>query len=324
MTFVSGSRTGEANPAEALYNVVAGELTAHANWTFVETWDAGASARWHVWKCGTANSAGVEFHVLLGYSPAAGATGLGVALVEGYRTTDHMFNHPAPYTSSSNFTPAADSSYGGTTYYAAPANVQNYGNLFVPVQYTSASAFDYWIAVNNDGLMLVSRTGTSSYPVILGTYDSLIVDSAVNDPYPLVISQMNTGVSSSTPSASATRHPMVTTAQPRLFGVMTPAMPSMTWLPAIAGVGQAGIAASGDVYLNNEPSAGRAMVMTWSGYYGNPAVVGKVRGLYRHIINVNPGSGVAVGDTISMGGETYMYLGSSGGWDTPWYKISAA
>jgi hypothetical protein len=316
VALTSGSRVSQANPAEDLATLINTAITAHSNWQFVEDYTV-STTKWSVYKClGAGNSIGSDYYVFFNRLTTAGTTVLyGPGAAETYTTGTHSYGHPCPVPSTSNATPASDGSSGGATVYALAATQQP-TTLQAQDLTTSTSAYDYWIAVNNDGLWIGTRVSTTNYGAIVGPLDSLVDTPATNDPFPLAQSYLRLASNNSNTYASTSRHALVTTAQPRMWGLINPATSAdiyVTW-PNAALVGAVG--GTGELYQAGKAVGARVVAMTWAGcpsvsYGGNQAasVVGRNRGLWRHLLSYSLGAGVVIGDTVTVGAATYMYTG---------------
>lgn len=321
MTFTSGSRASQANPAEDLYGLISTQLTAHGNWTFVEDYTV-STTKWSVWRCNAAGSSlEIDYFVMFSRSTAAGANLLYVAVAETYTVSTHSYGHPAPQGTSSTSTPAADGSYGGTTVYALSSSLGTISTLFTH-SVTPGATYDYWIVVTNDGLTVTVKVGTTVYNFTLGTLDSLVPNPSVNDPVPLGIgSSVSAGNTTTACQAMMTRHPLVTTAHARLWGITPVNGTGTQWPPAM--VGSVGVA-GGDRFYSDQPVGVKVLARTWAYENGSSALTAGVnRGLWRHILMFNTSS-VTVGDTVTVGGETYVCINNPSGTVGIFYNTSAA
>lgn len=309
MTYTSGTRTGATNSAEDLYSLISNQLSTHSNYTFIEDYTL-ATYKWSVWKVGALNSTGVPFYLLFNRTVAAGSN-LYFGICEDYDAATHAAIRAAPAPTSSTKTPAADGSYQGATSTVLPnttgVSTPQFGLYNVTA---SPSAYDYWIAANNDGMWVGTRIGAGAPAgAVMGTFDSLVDTPATNDPRPLFVAG-DAGMSTSNSSGSATRHPMVTTAQGYLWGT------SDWWTQTYIWTSQGATGAVGgtanDLFQNQKSVGSRVLHKTWAQYRGvGINLVGNNRGLYRHILYFPTAAGVAIGDTITIGSSTWVYTGKN-------------
>lgn len=308
MSYTSGTRTLQSNSAEDLYGIIATQLGAHGNWTFIEDVSL-ATYKYSVWRCGALNSTGVSFYVFFSRTIAAG-TSLGFGLAEDYDSATHTFLRGAPTVSTTARTPAADYSISGaatTALYNAAAGGLN---MLVQTLVLDPSSYDYWIAVNNDGMWVGARVGAGTpQGVTLGTFDSLVQDPATNDPRPLFIGH-NTANTTSASFTTTTRHPFASGSQGYWWGAYE-WYTNLTW-PSAAVAGSVG-ASSGDLFQGGKAVGARCLLRTWAVQRGQSITTfGQNRGLYRHMLYFGLAAGVTVGDTITIGSSTWVYTGKNG------------
>lgn len=311
MSYISGTRTLLTHAAEDLYSVIATQLAAHGNWTHVEDFTAGTTHKWSVWRCGALNSTGTPFHVLFNRTVAASTT-LYVGICEEYDVATHAAIRAAPTNPTARI-PNADGSYQGATPTVLPATI-TIPTIGLRGLAAATSAYDYWVAVNNDGAWFATRVGAAApINVILGTFDSLVVDPAVNDPRPIFVAN-----DTDSPAGLSTRHPLATTSQANLWSLDSWFTAAYQW-PAAAVVGGVGTTVN-DLFQGNKAVGARMVVRVWARTQGGALnLVGNNRGLYRHLLWFAVTPSVTVGDIITLGETTWVYMGRN-----MFYETSAA
>jgi len=316
MSYTSGTRSLQNNAAEDLYQLVKTQMAAHGNYTFVEDYST-ATYIWSVWKVGALNSNGVPYYQLFCRTIADGLT-LYVGLCEDYNAATHSFYRATPYASTTARVVQSDGSYGGATATVLPNATSINPSLQTSALTQSASAYDYWIAVNNDGIWIGSRVGaTSAASIVLGTFDSLVVDPATNDPICL-FNGGNTANSTSTAYTTTTRHPLLSGSLAYVWGAYEWFSTSIVW-PSLAAAGSVG-GTNGDLFQNGKAIGARIAVRTFASQRGaSITTYGANRGLFRHMLYFAIAAGVTAGDTITVGGATYAYMGNG----NVFYEISA-
>lgn len=314
MTYISGTRTLQANPAEDLYSIVAADLADHPNWTFIEDVTL-ATYKYSVWRCGPLNSTGAPYYVFFHRTNANG-TGLGIGLAEDWNTATKAFLRGAPTASTTARTPNADYSITGNTetslYNAAAGGV----NMLIQTVVLDTSSFDYWFASNNDGFWLGARVGTAAAQgIVCGSFDSLVVDPATNDPRPLMIGH-NTANTTSAAFTVFTRHPFASGSAAHWWGAYE-WYTNLTW-PSLAVLGTVG-GTTGDLFQQGKAVGARVVMRTFA-LQRTVTTQGQNRGLYRHMLWFGNAAGVTVGDTITIDSTTWVYTGKGG----VYYEATAA
>lgn len=316
MAYVSGTRTLQNNSAEDLYAQIAAALTSHANWTFIEDYST-AAQKWSVWRCGTLNSTGFNFFVLFNRT-LANSTTLNVGLCEDYDSVTHTAFRAAPVAVNTARTPAADMTLQGGTGTVLPNSAGVSPQIQVFGVTLDASSYDYWFVYNNDGFWLGARVGTNAAQgVICSTFDSLVDNPATNDPRPVILGS-NVANSTTVPTCVTTRHPLVTASTTHLWGMSEWWTSTFIW-PGAAALGSVGTL-TGDLFQGSKAVGTRVVVRTWGNQRSvATTAIGANRGLFRHILYYAVAAGVTVGDTITVGGATYVYTGKG-----VFYNASAA
>lgn len=316
MTYTSGVRTSQANPGEDLYAQVAALMTAHGNYTFIEDWTL-ATFKWSVWRVGSLNSTGTPYFLLFNRTVANG-NNLNIGLCEEYDQPSHSFTRGTPNSTSTVRTPAADYSTG-----TAPVALPNATALSPSLRTYEVTgdptSYNYWIAINNDGLWIGTRVGANApNGVLAGTFDSLVENPATNDPRPLFAGGGATANSTSQAYISFTRHPFASGSNTWWWGAYEWWTGQLTW-PSAALIGQVG-AATGDLFQSAKAIGARQLMRTWAiQRSGSATTYGSNRGLYRNVLCFNVAGAVAIGDTITVGSSTYVYTGRG----TTFYNVSA-
>lgn len=264
------------------YNLIATELTAHASWTFVET----VSNR-YIWENdGTLNSWGEDFYVA--FYPTGNT--LYILASEGYDAgANNMFN-PC-YNPNTSATPNADAGYGTLA-------VDNY-NAYIGLSMvlTGSGFYDYVIGVSADHIVLANTA--SDFPIDVGLFESLF-PSAPNE-FPLMRSAPMDFDNDD--SGSFSRVPGLEGASTTDCFAKNNAEAAMMFTPVGGQVG-AGFEHYGGVG-NPQPIGSRLLARHTAGG-------AEVRGLHYDLLFVD-GSGIQMGDTLTIDGDLYAYL-SYGAW----------
>lgn len=325
MAYTTGSRLTQANPAEDMYNLIAAAFTAHAAYEFVETWVV-TTATHHVWKCkGALNSMGADYFLVFSRLNAAGSLSLNVALCEQYNATTHVISKAVPTITSTAATPQADGTFTAATTTLSTQTTSE-TNVFRAQATGSTSAYDYWLITTNDGFWFGTRVGSSNYGFLVSTYDKLITPASA-DVFPVVLMGTGTSASESTSSIAGgcTRHPLVTTSQARMWGVraLLSAGSVLAWTSPMNVYG-ASVGNPGSLYQEGRPLASRVAVVNWATVTTySSAATGDVRGLFRNLLISQATAAVVMGDTITVGSDVYVHMGT-GTTYTTWYNTSAA
>lgn len=311
MGFLSGTITGNPNPAAAMVAVMRTGLDANG-WQFVEEYTDTNSSVYTVYRNPAANSGlAADFFIVLTRA-ALGGTSVGVWLAEGYsaatRTLSKMAVNPDLSTPQ---TPASDGTCSATYTLGTP----NFGGSTTPNMVAAVAlgspygTFDYWLLITKDGVTLSTRVGTQPTALQVGVYETFVVNAAVNDPMPLVL----VGFAASGyqyqqyPASSATRMPMRGGLSTHYAWGLLPFTRNdqIAWTyPAVYMTNTAG----GDLYQGGAALASRIVCGNLSLAYSTTEVpsTGGIRGLYKNLLLIGMGSGAAQGDTIVVGGRTYV------------------
>lgn len=214
-----------------IYDTIAGQLTAHPNWEFVETVDyvSGTTTyRTRIWRCLTAGSGlSKPFHVFFtetlsnGLSYTSGSTAyLMVGVFEDWDAVGKIASKPVAQQYSAPFAPVlADGAHPGTwgvssaTSPTASDNTWVTGYVGNAGNYTSTRLI---LLVRPDHFVYATNSAVRYYYV--GAYDP--VPGLPND-FPLCVTTSNYSYSrhvNSMGGVGFSRHPMVTGAQSRSFG----------------------------------------------------------------------------------------------------------
>lgn len=324
MAYASGTVTSNATPATALISALEAQLSIHAAWAFVEEYVV-ATKTYRIWKnLGTANGFGSDWYLIL-TRLTAGTGNVDVQTCEVYDTATHTTLRPAPYevfaSPQTLMTPAADFSYGTAPNPLTGVSGSAAGNdkLYPVTLGTSSTAYDYWFVLSSSNLTVVTRVTATVTTCHVGLFDTLVTSTPV-DPFPLVITKMEGTESNVTSVGAFTRMPrqQLSTVQYQ-FSMKDHTQQSYAWWTNQASVSQVGgaVAVATDILQNNRPVASRAITAHRLGAT-QPADVGFARGLLRHIALINV-TGVAAGDTITIGADTWVYMGIR----THWMNSSA-
>lgn len=313
MTFASGSRTAQANPAEDLYTLIAAQLTAHGGYTFIEDYTI-TGFKHSVWRCNAAqNSSGVDYYLIFTRQTVAGAVSFYLGVSEGYTVGTHSVIRPAPNATSTTVTASANNAYNSTTETYALTAAVNPVNLYQDLLVTSTSAYDYWIHVHKDGVNLATRVATTSYGIGCELFESLVLTPATNDPYPVLVYGANTASGTTTPAGGMTRAPFLVAASgalARIFGLGDFGRVAAAEWPTQAVQGSVG--GAGNLYQASKAVGSRLLVRSHSQQQATngPETVGYNRGLFRTLLSYAIAAGVVTGDTVTVGTDVYVYVGA--------------
>lgn len=325
MTYATGAITANATPSTALIAQIETTLSAHAAWQFVEEFIAGTMT-YRVWRnLGTANGFGQDWYLIM-HRLSSGTGNVFFAAAEQYSTTTHAHTHPCPaepqnISSTNGPIPDADFAYPGGPY-PLTGTVGYLGGtdkLFTVQMGTSTTAFDYYYTVTNTGLMIATKVVAVITAGAVGLFDSLLT-GGTPDPFPLMIVNIPQSQSSTVSAGAFSRMPRQQLSLPHQFSMQDHATSQASWWNVSVSVTVVGGAAavSSDRYQQNRPVACRVLLSPRQGLI-QPADVGFARGLMKDMIMLNV-TGVVVGDTVTIGADTYVYMGVR--WH--WMNASAA
>lgn len=218
MTYKVGIITGSALPGKDLIDAITTDALA-LGWVQVESAQVETTYTWRVLKNPAAiNSAGIDFHIGLGWATTGGATII-MALFEDWNTSTKKAYKFAPNTT--GLTPGA--SYENTqTAASLPATGSTVYSRTSP--YINGDSYWYSITVDRLCLITVPAGNTQSNAAwYIGLYESFL--SPADDPAPLVITDCTQAFPSNSSFAvdsngpgSSTREPKTNTSNYNNFG----------------------------------------------------------------------------------------------------------
>lgn len=297
-TYTSGTINAGSTvlTSAAVHTAIRAALIANAHWTVIEEITAGGIHS-IILKCDTASQGfDTDMYVVLSRTTASGV--INVYAGEGYDTSTDVLS-PAfpssglPGTQAVNAaglktaTPSVDFTTGMPV-----TNSPHVTGLF------SADAIAFWMVIVDDD-HAVMKAGTTSDATYVGAFTSLISGTDAN---PLLLGELDsagTGVSS-------------TTAVARIPGAASPA-PATAW--SVISADQLAISLTTvtplasnvvDLYNDNKAPVYEQAVV---GASNNAATVGYLRGKYKKLVRhtLMP-SGTATGDTMTIGGTTWVVV----------------
>lgn len=324
MTYASGAISSNATPATALIAQIETTLATHAAWQFVEEFSAG-STTYRIWRnLGTANGFGQDWYLIM-HRASAGTGSVFFAAAEQYNTSTHAHSRPCPaepqgISASNGPVPDADFAYSGTYPLTGSIGyVAGTDKLFTVQMSTSTTAFDYYYTVTSSGLMISTKVVSAITAGAIGLFDSLLT-LGPPDPFPLMIFNIAAGQSTNGSAGAFSRMPRQQLNVPHQFAIQDHGTVQATFWNQPVSVTVVGGTASvnNDKYQQSRPVACRALLACRQGLLA-PADVGFARGLMKNMILLSV-TGVNAGDTVTIGTDTYVYMGSR----THWMNASAA
>lgn len=280
-------------------------LTAHAAWQFVEDYNGDATYNVHVWKL-LASASGAPNDVYFGFfDQKTGNTQFYMRGFETYNAATHQLTHGTKNPGGNGMTTNANGAFDDTAYTISITGDTYAGYKNVNTA-TAGGTYDYWIVVTNFGIYVTTRVGASVYGMFGAVYDSLLpTPLAVNDPYPFYLGDFNGGSA----WGQTTRMPMIG------------AKPAVGYMYNLTNNDWTGVAASQSNtalpdFYQSAPTASRVVLCTTTAQqYGRPDLYGWLRGLAKpELLRVALGSGANTGDTVQIGGQTYVLMSASGFW----------
>lgn len=282
-----------ATAARTLRNKIEAILTTHLAWDFVEEVLSGA-VTYRVWKClGTHNAQGVDFFVFI-REDGTGLLGFGAS--ELYDAVGDTVNNFCP--ANISVASEADWSVGGTSAGAkAITGADVFHSSSNGVVLVNTTSFDYFIQVTNDYLLFATSAGSTTFGAIAGLHESYMPADRV----PLFAASLSVSVGAGYgPSYSRQLNPT--------SGF------SNTWTSTY-GLAHSGVrfsaapvtfGGSADAIAQDRFHFSRIQVIVPR----QEVARGYLRGLYRDLVSVPyTGTPALVGDTITLAGATYRYLG---------------
>lgn len=305
MTYRTGNLGSTSQPGKDLIDLITADAVA-LGWVQVEAAQVETTYTWRVLKSpASINSAGVDFHVGLGWA-TTGAGTIVMALFEEWDTGTKKASKFAPNTSS--LTPGT----GGINTQAA-ASLPATGTTIWNRTVTSAANDTYWYSITGDRLCVTAAPISSTAQRMawyVGLYESFM--SAADDPVPALITDLviNTGsnysVASSSGPGSAVREPKQASGVTNNFGAgpTTSATSTSIYVKPIAWTG------GGNAYMSDSTET-FAEVYSARPLVSRVMVTGRatagIRGLLRDFYFAAAPVASNVGDEIqwTFAGTTY-------------------
>ena len=275
-----------------------------------------------IFKCaGTgddANDAGIDWYLAIlkyGEFPTSSWNTCLITIAEEYNSTTKRlakFINLKAGNSISTYCSADANGYGyssAVTYYLNAANAVVMSELLSGGTWSTmtfnSTGFRYWITMTNNFIMVSTRVGTTQYHNYYGLMDSL-VDASLNDTLPLVmLCTNNTQVAT---NGAFIRLPGITSVAGVSYSF--DARP-MAWNGVCTSsiTGTAVLQGNYDIWKDQKIDVSRVMV--WQNVATSQYVNwGCIRGLLKsEIMCITTGGSVALGDTITIGEDTWTVVG---------------
>ena len=290
MSYFSEQRLLDSTPVTTVLNQVHTMMLAHPAWSHVEdSTDGGSTVRTYMCD-GTLNGTGYTFYVHL--SNSAQTSPIYLRASEGWDTgTKKLIRgcvNPA-----NTYAPEATYNSGfGATGYAASDSRWNPYTYF----YCDTSNFTYWVLLTATGLWI--GTGQSPfYQCFAGLFEPFWEHP---NEFPLI--QGPIGNNDTDAAASFSRRPSET---------------GTSWADMFAAYAHADTTSMYSPYIGSVPTAAalydKAYGARLMAYATVAATNGSVRGLWRDLLVFAVSGAVAKGDTIDVGGSTYVCIYVSAG-----------
>lgn len=312
-----GTNPGSATPALDLYNILAAALGANAHWSLASDSPQnadGGTANCRVWT----NDNGFTVFFSVDDTNAR----LRIRTAESWNTTTHRLRQPASLGGATNatidttaVTPTASNTVTDTdTLIDATNPMISYAEIAC-----GAGGFTYLYEVRNALITVATRSGGANTYAIAGHFTSLV--QSVSDTHPLCLFSHTVKKLGSTGSVTSAAHafgcvsrsPQITTSTAGAFAAEIQAIHFNTFggyngtSGAPSGIG----AATGSKYYNNALASQAIIHGTAAGKIGPSRAF---RGYLLDFIVTVTGSASepAVGDTFTVDGVTYYFLGLAG------------
>lgn len=309
MAFESGFLEVGTTPQDVL-DVLEGMLINHPAWEYVEE-VAVSGHPWRIWKClGTENDFGADFHVALNITSTA--TSLRFNAFENWNPANKGLRRPCVRSSTTKAC-GADGSLDngqeyttGVNYFGGTAMFNNF--IWAP----DAGGVEYWFSVTQNRIIAATRRSSdnSIANAYVGHFESFIPDHP--NEHPLVnIQPHQTSTSATVYTVGAwSRHPGregITNREnfavyPMIAGVAS------DWTKSAGTVGSPG---TGDLFHDLKPVGSRMLSRPLP---AGDATWGHLRGLYYNILDISVVAGVTIGDTVTIDGDTWVYMGANSNW----------
>lgn len=290
MSFVTATDTSDAAAGTTLLNAIETLLSGHAAWSFVETVVSGTFTC-RVWKClGTANSWGSDWYLILRRSTSGIATSaITITACESYDSSGHLMTRFMQSLTTAATPDSTLNSVTGTTT-VAPGSAP-----FTMTVTPSVTTFTYWILLTKNSLVLRSSIDTS--PAYIGLFTPFFAADWPTKEFPLVCTLLGNGNS----LGACTRCPGTTVSTANASKVDLPLSGGTTVLDIGGSALTIGIIAgtSPDI-LNSKPRGRRVGVLRT--YSGLP------HGAYYDLLFFSVATGVAIGDTVTIGANTWVAI----------------
>lgn len=321
MAWSSGTQAITAGQqATSYYGPIQTALAANAAFSLVEDYTSGAVV-YHVWKClGTANGK-TDFYIIFAASDTNSSIYCFVA--ETYDVTTHSVTRPTRtygngQPGSANVDATTNALYG--TLVSALGNNGGAPTFGTDAAYYTLTcgtgSVDYWIRTSSRGVTFTWRNGTTFSAAWLGMFNSLV--TAYADPFPIAFMDLASGSLSSSFGGSvagaATRAPGADgtyTYYQQVCGGLSGGNSNLSVGSAQGSTyGTAAIGGNKDLFAvggmafpvyvcHAMQSSTTGLACSWRGTL--PGIVGGLAG-----------SGLAVADTFTIGGHTYLVSSVAG------------
>lgn len=299
MSNATGTITS-ATPQVDLYNAIETLMTAHDNWTLVDT-AVIATATYKVWKNhGTGitenNSFGSDFYVVIAYT-TTGAGNMSIRACEDVTIGSDLMIRPC-MEDASNPT-LSDASGIASITYASTSGAMNVS--ITPA--VAANTSDYYIVLTKNNLHLGLRRSdtTTTYSCYAGLFESRVT---IANEFPLVLGANVVGnTNSATATFGTSRHP----------GRISQAATANNFQHALADVTPVvGDTTNADLFRGKAQASELFLAATGGATAATAATFGRLRGKLYDTVHLPPATGVVLtmGDVLDdIGGDNYWSFG---------------
>lgn len=289
MGFSTAVDSSDAAPSTTLLNAIETLLTANSAWSLVETVVSGTFTC-RVWKCsGSVNSFGSDWFLVLRRTTASlGTSTITATACESYDSVGHLMTRWMQATATTATPDATLNSVTGATT-IAPGSATPFAVTIT----TSTVTFTYWILVTKNSLIV--RSSIDTLPVYIGLYIPFFASDWPTKEFPLVCTQLG----NATGLGASTRCPGTTTSTATASSVSV----TLGSGNGVLDIGKTGldigiIAGANPDIVNSKPRGRRLGVLRV--YDGLP------HGAYYDLLFFTVAAGVAQGDTITIGANTWV------------------
>lgn len=288
-----------ATPAADLRTAIETLMTAHSNWTFIETVTIATTSTYNVWKNhGTGvtdnNSFGSDFYISLMVNTATPTT-LNIKAFEAWDATGKLAIRPCPTGGQATNADASALATGGVV--LSTATMANCVVTCVSTPNTN----EYYIALSKNALKVMLRrsSDTTVFAVYAGLFNSWVTDT---NEFPLCLG------GPSTSSTNFTTGLFATSRNPKR--VSAAALTASFMYNMSAANARSGDTGQQDLFFGKIPAATPLLIS--AGGTTTASTLGRLRGVLYDTVIIDPASGVTLGmgDNIPVDGDTYWYFGS--------------